>query len=363
MTTNAENLAKFLAARFLEDGCYDGLGVALQRRSSGGAPSAAATSALNEYFELEQGFAGLAVQSVGYTPGLNKEGVIIYVSKGSAKALKALPNELDGVPVTAHVMGKLKAGPIAAMSTMGHSHFFERNGRIACGGSCAPSREQYAGTLGAFLTDGSRHYALSNNHVFAACNHTPPAMPILAPAAVDAMPHRRAPSQVCLFQNMVELRSGAPDLVPPMDIDAAYAVVPDANQISSWQGDEINGFDTPGVVAAPQAGMRVKKYGRTTGLTTGTIEACVPTPWLLPYEAPKFQAEVWFRDTWTILADDGSPFALAGDSGSLVVTEDGTAAVGLIFAVNRGGGYAIFCELTRVLAAFGDFQLLSNHGV
>jgi hypothetical protein len=133
--------------------------------------------------------------------------------------------------------------------------------------------------------------------------------------------------------------------------------------ISSWQGDDVDGFDTPGTVAAPRSGMRVKKFGRTTGFTTGTIEAFVPTPWVLPYKSRRFNAEVWFQDTWTIRTDDGSAFALPGDSGSLVVTEDGTSAVGLIFAVNNRGGYAIFCELSRVLAAFGNLQLLSNHGI
>lgn len=360
---NAESLAKTLAARFLEEGSYDALGAPLGERSLNLFATAAATQALNEYFEPEDGFAGLAVQSVGFTPGLEEERVIVYVTKGSQKALKSIPHEVEGVPVSAYVMGKLKAGPAPAMSSSGCGHYFERQGRFACGGSCAPSREQYAGTLGAFLTDGSRYYALSNNHVFAACNHTPVGMPILAPATMDARPNRRSPSELCLFENMVELRSGVPGLVAPMMLDAAFAEVRDSAVISSWQGDDVDGYDTPGTVTAPRSGMRVKKFGRTTGFTTGTIEAFVPTPWVLPYKSRRFNAEVWFQDTWTIRTDDGSAFALPGDSGSLVVTEDGNSAVGLIFAVNNRGGYAIFCELSRVLAAFGNLQLLSNHGI
>ena len=37
------------------------------------------------------------------------------------------------------------------MASSGVSHLFERNTRIACGSSCAPSNENYAGTLGALL--------------------------------------------------------------------------------------------------------------------------------------------------------------------------------------------------------------------
>ena len=356
-----EELSKSLAARFLEEGNYEALGTPLGERSLSRFAAPAATHALDDYFEPEEGLSGLAVQSVGFTKGLDEERVVIYVTKGSQRALKAIPSAVEGVRVCAHVMGKLRAGP--AMSAAGTGHFYERNGRFACGSSCAPSREQYAGTLGAFLTDGARYYALSNNHVLAACNHTPVGMPILAPATMDAKPGRRAPSELCLFESMVELRSGVPGLVMPMTIDAAYAEVRDIEAISSWQGDDADGFDTPASVVTPISGLKVKKFGRTTGYTTGTIEAYVPTPWVLPYKSRRFNAEVWFQDNWTIRTDDGSPFALPGDSGSLVVTEDGSGAVGLIFAVNNRGEYAFCCELSQVLSQFAGIRLVSNHGL
>lgn len=358
---NAEELAKALAARFLEEGNYETLGVSLGDRASGAFAAAATDGTLDEFFEPEEGFAGLAVQSVGFTKGADTQSVVIYVTRGSAKALKALPNEVDGIPVTAHVMGKLRVGPAPAGATTSLGHLFEKNGRIACGSSCAPSGEQYAGTLGTLLARGNQVFALSNNHVFAACNHTPVGMPILSPATGDARPNRRAPFEICLFESMAELRSGVPGLVTPMLVDAAIAVVRDPTTVSSWQGDD-SGFDTPPTVSAPRAGMKVKKYGRTTGFTEGTVEAFVPTPWVLPYKSKRFTAEVWFQDTWTIRTDDGSPFALPGDSGSLVVAQDGSAAVGLVFAVNARGGYAICSELSRVLAALGNPTLLSNHG-
>lgn len=211
--------------------------------------------------------------------------------------------------------------------------------------------------------EGSTLFALSNNHVFAACNHTPVGMPILAPSTSDARPGRRAPTAFCEHDRIVELRSGEPTLVPIMRLDAAAARVTAPELVTSWQGDASSGYDTPSRALDPRFGLAVKKFGRTTGLTFGTVEALVPTPWLLPYRFGKFTAAVWFTDTWTIRANDGDPFALPGDSGSLVVTEDGSAAVGLLFAVNNKGEYGIVMPITQVLGELGSFQLVSGHGI
>ncbi len=148
-----------------------------------------------------------------------------------------------------------------------------------------------------------------------------------------------------------------------MRLDAAIADVVNEDLLSSWQGDEAGGFDTPTVAAAPTANLRVKKAGRTTGVTLGVCQAFVPTPWILPYKASKFSATVWFSDTWTVRSDDADPFALPGDSGSLVVKEDGSAAVGLLFAVNNKGQYGIVVPIQSVLQAFGNPVLVSSHGI
>ncbi|HEY8751025.1 MAG TPA: hypothetical protein VIM11_23775 [Tepidisphaeraceae bacterium] len=271
----AEELAKSLAAKFLENGNYEALGAGLSDTSIAEFSSAAAMAAIEDSFRGEDGFAGLSVQSVGYTAGASDEHVVVYVTRGSSKALKDVPKEVEGVQIETRVMGKLRVSPAPAMAATGMSYFYERSGRIACGGSIAPSREQYAGTLGAFALGAGQIRAISNNHVFAACNHTPVGMPILGPAAMDARPGRRAPTEVCVYRDMVELRSGVPALVQPMSLDAAFGEVTDPSIISSWQGDDVDGYDTPGSVLEPTAGIRVKKFGRTTGMTTGTIEALV----------------------------------------------------------------------------------------
>lgn len=356
--SNAGQLAKSLSAKFLENGNYEAL---VGHKTIEQFAQAAAIEDLDEYFETDEGFAGLAVHSVGYTAGsADDETVVIYVTRGSKKALDALADEVEGVAVQARVIGKPRAGPGAVG---GLSNLFERNGRIACGSSCAPSGQNYSGTLGALVRDNVRMLALSNNHVFAACNHTPVGMPILAPSTMDARPGRRAPTEVCRHERLIELRSGDPDLVPLMRLDASIAQVADANLVTSWQGDDASGFDTPGNTQTPRSGMSVKKFGRTTGLTSGTVEAYVNTPWILQYKSGKFSATVWFTDTWTVRSHDSDPFALPGDSGSLIVTGDEVAAVGMLFAVNSRGQYGIIMPIEQVLAAFGQLQLVSGHGI
>ncbi|MDB6021369.1 MAG: hypothetical protein JWQ04_1226 [Pedosphaera sp.] len=361
-TPPAERLAKFFAAKFLQNGNYEALGTAFGNPDPSIYAQTAALGELDRHFE-EEGFSGLAVHSVGYTAGGQNEKVIIYVARGSKKALDAIAKRVDDVEVEAKVMGKLKAGPAPAMSTHGIGHLFERNNRIACGSSCAPSDQSYSGTLGAFLQDGPNMLALSNNHVFGACNHTAVGMPILAPSTMDARSGRRAPTEICRHERIVELRSGDPALVPLMQLDASVGAVTNQTIISSWQGDAINGYDTPAATVAPASGLKVKKFGRTTGLTTGTIEALVPTPWILPYKSGKFSSTVWFENTWTVRSEGVDPFALPGDSGSLVVTEDGGSAIGLLFAVNNKGQYGIIMPILQVLEAFGNVTLVSGHGI
>jgi hypothetical protein len=356
-----ERLAKSFAAKFLENGNYGALGARLGPTAPFEEAQAAVTGGLDDYFQDDTGFSGLAVHSVGYTAGAEDEKVVIYVTKGSRKALEEIPSEVEGVSVEAKLMGKLKAGP--AMAAAGPSNLFERNGRIACGSSCAPSGQSYAGTLGAFLRDGNQMLALSNNHIFAACNHTPIGMPILSPSTMDSRPNRRPPTAICLHDKIVELRSGYPGLVQTMRLDAALGKVTNPDIVSSWQGDDANGYDTPKATTSPQSGLAVKKFGRTTGLTTGTIEALVPTPWILPYKSDEFTANVWFTDTWTIRSDGNEPFALPGDSGSLVVSGDGQMAIGLLFAVNNRGQYGIIMPIEDVMAAFEIVNLVSGHGV
>ena len=106
----------------------------------------------------------------------------------------------------------------------------------------------------------------------------------------------------------------------------------------------------------------MKKFGRTTGLTAGQVEAKVTSPMPVEYNAKLFKGIVWFKDVWTVRGAN-RPFALPGDSGSLVVTGDGQQAVGLVFAASRNGEYAWIIPMPCVVGTFGGLQLVTGHGV
>jgi len=84
----------------------------------------------------------------------------------------------------------------------------------------------------------------------------------------------------------------------------------------------------------------------------------------MDYKAKHFNATVWFTNTWTLRpADPQEPFALPGDSGSLVVTEDGTTAIGLLFAANIRGDRVRIAPIQDVLTALGNLELVSGYGI
>jgi hypothetical protein len=328
------------------------------------AVAASASSLRKMDAEVEERFGSLAVQSVGFEEGTSDPKVHIYLTRSSAALLKRLPKTVEGVGVRAHRMGPITVRPEAAASATNQGHLFERKNRIACGSSCAPTSEQLSGTLGALVRkgSGSQLYLLSNNHVFAGCNHVPKNQPILAPSSLDGRPTVRAPGEIGRHELIHELRSGSPNFVNPCDADWALARATDAAIVSSWQGDDANGYDTPGAVAPPRSQMAVKKFGRTTALTTGVVEAKVTSPMPVEYTSRHFKGTVWFKDVWTVRGT-GWAFALQGDSGSLVVTEDGQRAVGLVFAANRNGDYAWIIPMPCVASTFGGLHLVSGHGV
>ena len=357
--SRARGVAEQLAAEFLKTGSYEAARGSIDIRAAGVAQPTVA--GLEPVQLADYGFTGLSVQAVGYTPGSDDETVQVFVSRGSRRALSRLSKDVNGVKVEFTNLGKLVIRPEAVIATGIRGNVFEHNGRVACGSSCAPAGQTYSGTFGALVRSNDQMMALSNNHVFACCNHIPVGQPILSPSAADAAPEMPAPRELCRHASIVELRSGTPDLVSPVRCDAAVASVPDEGAVSSWQGDNSTGYDTPVITVGPSLNLRVKKTGRTTGLTFGTCVSEVPTYLSVPYKNAYFTATVWFTDVWLVRADAGGSFALPGDSGSLVVTEDGGAAVGLLFAATPSGEAAWVAPIDNVLDELNG-TLIGNHG-
>jgi len=81
-------------------------------------------------------------------------------------------------------------------------------------------------------------------------------------------------------------------------------------------------------------------------------------PFFIPYKSSKFQSIVYFSGVWAVEGDGGNTFSEGGDSGSLVVTADGTKAVGVVFA--GGGNVSYILPIDKILDLF-TMTLVSGH--
>lgn len=209
-----------------------------------------------------------------------------------------------------------------------------------------------AGTFGAVVWDRNDHslLILSNNHVLANCNRGATGDAILQPGTADGgtNPNDRlaeltrfipvrytdeqpsVPPMSCQTQLLIALArflglnrlavslQKPPEIVTNL-VDAAVAKPLNESDIL----EEILEIGKIDGIAAAELGSTVRKFGRTSGLTTGTI-IVVDTTVTVGYDGnhmARFDNQVL-----TTAMSQG------GDSGSLIVDGGSQKAVGLLFA-------------------------------
>jgi hypothetical protein len=196
-----------------------------------------------------------------------------------------------------------------------------------------------AGTLGALVQDiFGNQYILSNNHVLARINKGLANEMIIQPGSLDQTPTCSRDSS----DGVANLWTFVPILFSrniSNIVDAAIARVENGkvNQSGSIMGiGNVSSY-----FAAPALNIPVKKSGRTTGVTTGTITAVNVTAKIsypkncsgFPLQSAKFVNQIRIAP--------GS-FSASGDSGALIVENCSSSprAVGLLFAGDRTGTLA-----------------------
>ena len=128
-----------------------------------------------------------------------------------------------------------------------------------------------SGTLGSLVQDGSGvQYILSNNHVLARINRGLIRDKIIQPGLIDQDPGclKDAGDTVATLSDFVPLSFRRNTI---NRVDAAIAQV-QAGQVDP-SGSVLNIGELSNSTAVPFVGMAVKKNGRTSGLTTGTVTA------------------------------------------------------------------------------------------
>ena len=269
------------------------------------------------------------LREVEQRPDINLENV------GAGQRPTALPVSIDKVPVVVKVTGMFKAyaDPTAK---------FPRPVPI---GVSTGHPDITAGTIGCRVVDASGNvYALSNNHVYANVNKATIGDNVLQPGSYDG---GTDPGDAIGTLYDFEVISFSENNT----MDAAIAISSTGNLNYSTPGTTVgDGYGTPSsTTITASIGMKVQKYGRTTGHTFGeiaevnvTVDVCYETRG--PFNCSK---SARFVDQVTITP---GTFSGGGDSGSLIVTDDGTnKPVALLFAgsTTRTIGSPIGVVLTR----------------
>ena len=278
-----------------------------------------------------------AADVVGTAVGLTWDGrpaVIVLTKKEPGYG--TIPGSLDGIPVVTLTTGEFLA---MARSKPGVNTTARFDRPVPIGISTGNEGECSAGTIGARVKKGADVYALSNNHVYALENNAAIGSNVLQPGRYDTG---------CAY-NAANIIGTLADFEPIVfsteasnKIDAAIAL-----SSASLLGNSTpsGGYGTPKSVAVTEAlGLSVQKYGRTTKLTKGTIVG-INAVINIGYDSGVAR----FVDQ--IIINSGKPFVKAGDSGSLIVTDD-HSPVGLLFAGNTSGGYGIANPIRHVLERF-----------
>lgn len=273
------------------------------------------------------------VMGTSLAMGKNGEPVIRVIVNASGNM--NFPTELDGIPVEvekrdlifAHVDPKAR---------------FARP--VPIGVSTSPVVSLcYSGTLGckAFSTlDRNASFVLSNNHVLVNEN-TSSALTILQPATGDTNCRYSLNDRIAVTAYYVPITFTK---TANNTVDAAIARM-DAGKVSAKTPTD--GYGAPQSSAVyPQVGMKVMKYGRTTGFTKGTITAINVT-----INVGYSKGTARFIRQFEVKGDNGKIFSSGGDSGSLVVTAADRRPVGLHFA--GGGAYGYSNQIADVMSVFG----------
>jgi hypothetical protein len=258
-----------------------------------------------------------------------------------------VPASLDGIPIKVQRVGRIYATNIPCEARPGNegcnaeteAAALAQDGGIAGEansqrdwqmrpvpiGVSVGSSDAIAATLGCRVSRGCHNYALTNSHVVADTTAE-----LTQPGAYDGgMQHEDAIAS--LYESVpIVLGTGAE---VANRVDAAIFQI-DSNKVGT--ATRSNGYGEPRFeTLEPALNLGVMKYGRSSAMTNGYIDAINATLIVrYPSGDARFVEQLIIRSTSKKI-----DFSLPGDSGSLVVASDGDdqrKPVGLLFASGRG---------------------------
>ncbi len=253
--------------------------------------------------------------------------VIVYVaekySKDRIDTEALIPESIDGVPTDVVVTGEIIP------------QRFTGRYRPAQPGVSVGHPSVTAGTLGCLVRRGTSLYMLSNNHVLANADNARAGDPIVQPGVADG---GRVPrDNIAKLSEWKRLNfQGGCNYIDAAIAQTSPSLVGCPTKCS---------YRISSSPIAPRLNLLVKKCGRTTQLTKGRI-VDINASIRIRYgsRVALFCNQIASRSL------DGSPFTQGGDSGSLVVAQDGNRPVGLHFAGSTSAPWISFHNpIQRVL--------------
>jgi hypothetical protein len=250
--------------------------------------------------------------------------VVKKVPKDQLKPDEVIPEEIDGICTDVVEVGRIRA----------HQQTYDPRNKFRpspAGVSTSRIDEVAAGTVGwYFIAEDGMLLVASNNHVWAKENQGKQGDPLTQPGTYDG----GNPSTDVLYTLYdfvpIDFSSNAQNIV-----DVAVAEPVDYSQIY------LSILNVGGIKGKriPNEGEVVKKFGRTTMLTEGTV---IDTSATLQVQYDTGTAT--FTD---IIIIQGNLTSQPGDSGSPVFTAQ-QEFVGLLFAGSDDGKTSVICKYTNI---------------
>ena len=197
------------------------------------------------------------------------------------------------------------------------------------------------GTLGSLVVRNGINYILSNNHVLADSDAGTAGDAIIQPGLIDnPAPNTCKSTGTTTVANLSQFFTLEGN--PPNPVDAAIAQIVSGNVDTSGNilllGATADANAVPlagpphaGSGVIPTVGTAVAKSGRSSGLTCSTIET-TPATFSVDYSKTCGGATSFTVMYSNQVGVAGGDFSQAGDSGSLIVTQNTADPVALLFA-------------------------------
>jgi hypothetical protein len=265
---------------------------------------------------------------VGSATSLDADGTPVILVLVDGKGRPGVPASLEGITVRTEVTGTpvpFAPPPPPPLVLMGSStaNDYDPIRQINCTNS---------GTLGCTVMSGHTAYFLSCNHVFANANLAAIGDPIVSPSRADNHDGNPCgPSQVvATLYDFEPISHTGVNL-----IDAAIAKV---GKKTNYTCAMRSGYTPTSNPAEAQIGMAVKKTGRTTYVTQGTVTG------LNAAVSVSYVSGGGYFEGQIVIEGAVGAFSLPGDSGALMVSDPVNDPVGLVFAGDPTDGNPTFAN-------------------